>query len=112
MKAMSEAVLGKMILGWVSILAGFCFLALIGTGCMEDGKDGAAGPQGPAGDAGPAGENYVSYTNPANGQVTTVAVDSGDNSPVEIVINVNSGADGQCGTRRENPPAEEAPAAP
>jgi len=110
MKAM-----GKMILGWVSILAGFCFLALIGTGCMEDGKDGAAGPQGPAGDvgdAGPAGENYVSYTNPANGQVTTVAVESGDNSPVEIVINVNSGADGQCGTRRENPPAEEAPAAP
>ena len=73
--------------------------ALVGlfTGCMEDG---AQGPQGPAGED---GESYVSTTNPVTGEVTTIAVTgttTGDNSPVTIDININTGDDGNAGNRR------------
>jgi len=93
-------------------LAGVClcaFLAVLGAGCGGDGKDGAAGaqgPQGPAGADGQDGESYVSYTNPVNGQVTTIAVEAGDNSPVEIVINVVDGG-GSAGQRNEAAAAAE-----
>jgi hypothetical protein len=68
--------------------------ALVGlfTGCMEDG---AQGPQGPAGED---GESYVSTTNPVTGEIVTVAITTGDNSPV--AININTGQDGSAGNRR------------
>lgn len=65
------------------------------TGCMEDGQDGAAGPVGEPGDP---GENYVSTTNPVTGEIVTVAITTGDNSPVEI--NLNTGDNGNAGNRR------------
>ena len=80
-----------------TIAAGLIF----GAGCLQDG---AQGPQGPAGAAGEDGESYVSYTNETTGNVTTIAVQTGDNSPVEITINDASGDGAQAGTR-ENPPA-------
>jgi hypothetical protein len=74
-------------------------------------EDGAQGPQGPAGED---GETYLSTTNPATGQITTVAITgttTGDNSPVTIDINLNTGADGSAGNRRPVVPAAEEPAA-
>jgi hypothetical protein len=76
--------------------------AAFAIGCMEDG---AQGPQGPAGED---GESYVSTTNPVSGEITTVAVTTGDNSPV--AININTGADGSAGNRRPAAPAPETPA--
>jgi hypothetical protein len=73
-------------------------------GCLQDG---AQGPQGPAGADGEDGESYVSYTNEVTGNVTTIAVQTGDNSPVEITINDASGDGAQAGTRRDAPPAAE-----
>jgi hypothetical protein len=79
-------------------------------GCLQDG---AQGPQGPAGADGEDGESYVSYTNEVTGNVTTIAVQTGDNSPVEITINDASGDGAQAGTRQNPPaPAEEGPAVP
>ena len=77
-------------------------------GCMDDGKDGAPGATGPTGPTGDQGESYVSTTNPVTGEVTTIAVTgatSGDNSPVSIDININTGTDGSAGDRNPNPPA-------
>ena len=94
---------------WVTLAGVAVILALFGllmAGCMEDGQDGAAGAPGPAGADGEDGESYVSYTNAATGQITTVAVQAGDNSPVEIVINQSDGTGTEAGTR-ENPPAPE-----
>jgi hypothetical protein len=85
----------------VTVLA----VAALAVGCMEDGRDGATGPQGPAGED---GESYVSTTNPVSGEITTVAVTTGDNSPV--AININTGADGSAGNRRPAAPAPETPA--
>ena len=84
--------------------------ATIGAGLLMGGclQDGAQGPQGPAGEDGEDGESYVSYTNEVTGNVTTIAVQTGDNSPVEITINDASGDNSQAGTRR-NPPAAEEP---
>jgi hypothetical protein len=82
----------------VTVLA----VAALAVGCMEDG---AQGPQGPAGED---GESYVSTTNPVSGEITTVAVTTGDNSPV--AININTGADGSAGNRRPAAPAPETPA--
>jgi len=72
----------------VTVLA----VAALAVGCMDDGRDGATGP------AGAPGESYVSATNPVSGEVTTIAVTTGDNSPVEIIL--NTGANGNAGNRR------------
>jgi hypothetical protein len=89
---------------WIATAVIVVLMALALVGCGGDGKDGAPGPQGPAGADGRDGESYVSYTNPATGNITTIAVEAGDNSPVTITINDASGAGAQAGTR-ENPPA-------
>jgi hypothetical protein len=70
-------------------------LAMLLTGCMEDGRDGATGPAGAPGED---GESYVSATNPVSGEVVTIAVTTGDNSPVEIIL--NTGEHGNAGNRR------------
>ena len=99
---------------WITI-AGTAIIAvlyaMVLVGCMDDGKDGAPGAVGPAGADGEDGESYVSYTNATSGNITTIAVTAGDNSPVEITINDASGTGAQAGTR-ENPPAEASAEAP
>jgi hypothetical protein len=92
---------------WIGTAVIVVLMVLALVGCGGDGKDGAPGPQGPAGADGrdgQDGESYVSYTNATSGNITTIAVDAGDHSPVTININDASGAGAQAGTR-ENPPA-------
>jgi hypothetical protein len=95
---------------WVTVAATMVIVilwTLLLAGCLGDGKDGAQGAPGPQGEPGEPGESYVSYTNPASGQITTIAVDAGDNSPVDIQININSGSDSETGNPRREEIAED-----
>jgi hypothetical protein len=105
---------------WIGTAVIVVLMVLALVGCGGDGKDGAQGPQGPAGADGRDGESYVSYTNAQSGNITTIAVTAGDNSPVEITINDASGTGAQAGTLEipaapaedEEEDAEEGGAAP
>lgn len=99
---------------WLTVAGMVAIVVLFGlvlVGCGGDGKDGAPGAAGPQGPQGPAGEErYVSITNPANGQVITVALATeGDASPIDfdLTINTANGDNSAAGTRREETVAGE-----
>ena len=96
-------------LSTVARLATAVRAGMILAGCLRNGSDGATGPQGPAGED---GESYVSYTNDVSGNITTIAVTAGNNSPVEITINDASGAGASAGTRATPPAPAAAPEDP